>query len=387
MPFQLPSYTVCAPYISHPLQDTEVSQREFDSLLEDRASLRKASANSFFSANQGRSRGLWQPNAREVMDSLNGSSQNPIDLTDEFGGTYRPEDLLQHVTIRHLHFAEDVRPPYSGSYTKTLSPRSSAKLRKNPFSRVRKDTNYDYDSEAEWEEPEEGEDLLSDGEDDEESVGTPDEMDDFLDEDEGGPKRRLITGDLKPVSTGICWGTSAPEEPSVDLDSMKIEFFLGMSNERAHQECANHNTDLPKATINPFSTAYWPTEGSSAAVPDTKPVLLLENGKIMSPRLPLQPRQSTNGVGIVGAASGMKGPIMVLGPSKAAKPASKPLDGEDLNEFREAVEGSNAPKGRLLKALKERFPKHTNDTIKSTLTECFTFFGSSRAEKKWEFVD
>lgn len=78
---------------------------------------------------------------------------------------------------------------------------------------------------------------------------------------------------------------------------------------------------------------------------------------------------------------------MVLGPSKAAKPASKPLDGEDLNKFREAVEGSNAPKGRLLKALKERFPKHTNDTIKSTLTECFTFSGSSRAEKKWEFVD
>lgn len=230
--FQPPSHTICAPY----LFSTTTLPSDFDSLLEralngDASSEGPAPVSSFFTQVKGKSRGLWQPNAREVIDSLNGSSQQPIDLTDESGETYRPEDLLGSVTVRHLHFAEDVRPPYCGSYTKLYSPRSSAKLRRNPFSRVRKDTDYDYDSEAEWEEPEEGEDLLSDGEDDEESIGAPDEMEDFLDEDDIGPKGRLITGDLKPVSTGLCWDNEPrpDQESSVDRESMKLEFFLGIN--------------------------------------------------------------------------------------------------------------------------------------------------------------
>jgi len=135
--------------------------------------------------------------------------------------------------MRHLHFAEDVRPPYFGSYTKRMSPRSSTRLRRQPFSRIRKDTSYDYDSEAEWEEPEEGEDILSEGEDDEESVGSVDEMDGFLDDEElGDGKRRLITGDLKPVSTGICWHDPLTRpitnsDPTLNLDEMRIDFLFG----------------------------------------------------------------------------------------------------------------------------------------------------------------
>lgn len=41
---------------------------------------------------------------------------------------------------------------------------------------------------------------------------------------------------------------------------------------------------------------------------------------------------------------------MAISVSKTAKP----LDGDDMNEFREAVEGSNVPKTDLLKALKKR---------------------------------
>lgn len=230
LPFQPPSYTTCAPHVLYPPDDAEVMK--FDNILErvlkgEPSKHGPAPVSSFFVFGRPRSRGIWQPNAREVVESLNGSSHNPIDL--ESGETCRPEDLLKSVTIRHLHFAEDVRPPYVGSYTKSLSPKSSAKLRRRPCERIRKDTNYDYDSEAEWEEPEEGEDLLSDGEDDDESIGAPDEMEDFLDEDEAGPKRRLLTGDLKPTSTGLCWHGSgiANPESSIDMDSMKIEFFIG----------------------------------------------------------------------------------------------------------------------------------------------------------------
>ncbi|KAL1304177.1 hypothetical protein AAFC00_000601 [Neodothiora populina] len=385
LPFQLPSHTIMAPYLPPAVSESDYSQESFDRLLEtilsdNGPSRQPDSLSTFFADFMSRSRGLWQPNAREVMESLNGDSHCPIDLTDESGETYRPEDLLKSVTIRHLHFAEDVRPPYSGSYTKPLSPRSTAKLKRRPYSRVRKDTNYDYDSEAEWEEAGEGEDLLSDGEDDEESIGAPDEMEDFLDEDEAGPKRRLITGDLEPVSTGLCW-EGTPDERNrdsgavVDLDSMRLEFFL----------------ELPKPSINPFSSVYWPQEATrashAATTSDTKRATLLEGGKIVSPRPPLQPRSSTNGAGIIGAVSGTTGPIMVDRSAKLTKPTAKPLKGNELKVFREAVVGSNVPKTDLLKALKKRFPSFTNDTIKSTLTERFKFSGGSRVEKVWTFAE
>ncbi|KAK3060226.1 hypothetical protein LTR53_020183, partial [Teratosphaeriaceae sp. CCFEE 6253] len=78
----------------------------------------------------------------------------------------------------------------------------------NPFSRTRTDTDYHYDSEAEWEEPEEGDDDVGDEEEEAESLtGDADEMDGFLD-DENDPaknRRKLVTGDLQPNSTGMCW--------------------------------------------------------------------------------------------------------------------------------------------------------------------------------------
>ena len=336
LPFQPPSHTSCALPFSSASRDAETSKRALDSFLEqirgDNASTQgPPSASSFFPSSQAMPRGLWQPNACEVMESMHGTSQKPIDLDD----TCRPEDLLDLITIRHLHFAEDVRPPYVGSYTKAYSPKSSRTLRRNPFKKVRKDTNYDYDSEAEWEEPEEGEDLLSDADDDDESVGAADEMEDFLDEDDG-PKRGLITGNLKPISTGICW-EGATSESSVDLDTMRVEFFL----------------DLPTQSVNPFSSAYWQQDARGGPIPailpppDVKPVLKLGNGVFSSPR------QSANSNGTIGAAEGMTGPIMASGPGKT-KSTVPPLSGKDLSEFGEAVVGSNIPKTDLVKALKKR---------------------------------
>lgn len=235
LPFQLKAHTKCAPYVpALSSNELQVSQEEMDKVLQHITT--KASPTSclkaLFAEERVRSRGLWQPTAREVIESIQGSSQVPIDLTDESGEHYRPADLLNSLTVRHLHFGEDVRPAYYGTYSRKISSANAAKLRKNPFSKLREDTNYDDDSEAEWEEPEEGEDIGSDGEEDEESVGDAEEMDEFLEDDAADSKRHMITGDLKPVSTGLCWEDvkgvfkSSTEESPVDLDSMKIDFFI-----------------------------------------------------------------------------------------------------------------------------------------------------------------
>jgi chromatin assembly factor 1 subunit A len=239
LPFQLKAHTKCAPHVQ-----LETSQNEMDKALQrlPTTTTPTSSLGSLFAKERSRSRGLWQPTAREVIESLQGSSQTPIDLTDESGEHYRPTDLLDALVVRHLHFGEDVRPAYFGTYTRKVSSSDAARLRKNPFSKLRKDTDYDYDSEAEWEEPEEGEDIGSEGEDDEESVGDAEEMDDFMDDDATDNKRHMITGDLKPVSTGLCWedakglSSLSNEESSVDLESMKIDFFIRKFNITSYGE-------------------------------------------------------------------------------------------------------------------------------------------------------
>jgi chromatin assembly factor 1 subunit A len=238
LPFQLKAHTKCAPQVpSLRFGELETSQHEMDKVLQrvPTTTTPTSSLSSLFAEERSRSRGLWQPTAREVIELLQGSSQAPIDLTNEPGEHYRPADLLDALVVRHLHFGEDVRPAYFGTYSRKTSTSDAAKLRKNPFSKLRKDTDYDYDSEAEWEEPEEGEDIGSDVEDDEESMGDAEEMDDFMDDDAADNKRHMITGDLKPVSTGLCWEdakgfSNSNEETSVDLDSMKIDFFIRKFN-------------------------------------------------------------------------------------------------------------------------------------------------------------
>lgn len=142
----------------------------------------------------------------EVIDCVNGPPDKLIDLTsDRVLNPMKPLDMLKAIPMKYIHFGEDVRPPYFGTYTQTYSDAQAFKLARNPMSRLRSDTNYDYDSEAEWDEPEEGEDL--DSEDDlDADDDAEDDMDGFLDDEEDPQvKRRLISGDLQPISTGLCW--------------------------------------------------------------------------------------------------------------------------------------------------------------------------------------
>ena len=167
------------------------------------------------------------PNVKDIVARMHGTSRHPIDLTESSDDRLKPADLLRSVSMKVLKFAEDVRPPYIGTYTKLTDHTVISKLSRNPFGRDLPETNYDYDSEAEWEEPGEGEDLNSEGEEelDEEEE---DEMEGFLDDEEAADvravKRRPLLGDLEPTCTGLCW-TGQPSAP--DLSTYCIDMLTG----------------------------------------------------------------------------------------------------------------------------------------------------------------
>lgn len=175
---------------------------------------------------------------KELVAEIQCTSRFPIDLTriGTKSATKAP-DLLAAIPIKYLQFAEDVRPPYIGTFTKILEPRANSNLCRNPFSRTLPAVNYDYDSEAEWEEPGEGEDLESEGEE-EEVDEDADDIEEFLDdaEETGEPssKRRLMCGDLEPISTGLCWEANGAQDQTsngnkggLDLKDLKIQILSG----------------------------------------------------------------------------------------------------------------------------------------------------------------
>lgn len=178
-----------------------------------------------------------QPSVKAIVEQLHGTSQNPIDLTgpQRSKASQQPLELLKTVSTRYLKFAEDVRPPYIGTYSRVRDPAAARKICRNPFTPGLPNTDYDYDSEAEWEDPGEGEDLDSEGEEEIESEDG-DDMEGFLDDEEDatdvrktGQKRRLLAGDLEPMSTGLCWEDAHHNPVMPDLASYRLEVILGMA--------------------------------------------------------------------------------------------------------------------------------------------------------------
>lgn len=414
LPFQLKSNCYMAP--GRTSEDAHAAQEAFDHDTTDPSLQEKydlglvssyASLERQFAAETDFIRGQPLPSTRNLVEQIQGTLHEPIDLTEDKTPP-NPIAALQRVSLRYLEFGIDVRPPYFGTYSKIRSPRTAAKLRRNPFVRARKDTDYDYDSEAEWEEPEEGDDECNDDEDEAESQGDADEMDEFLDDEDDAvkSKRKMLTGDLVPTSTGLCWETrsgglaesASTEASSRLLRDMRIGVLL---------------PDFSEATIDPFSTKYWDTptveiKAAPAKVPESTAT---SNTSLMPPpRGPLQPLANTNSTldhHLIGAAEGMKGPISSASATQSSrgrpKATPKSLSKEDLDEFKDAVVGSQLSKADLLKGLKARrvvlnhdcgcqsltigrFPKLTNDLIKSSLGEHFAQIGATKADKKWVFV-
>lgn len=265
--------------------------------------------------------------------------------------------------MKSLKFGEDIRPPYQGTYTRRVSELSTRRLARNPYHRGLPDTDYDYDSEAEWEEPEEGEELDSEEEDEGSDEGE-DDLEGFLDDEDDAlaeGKRRLIVGDLEPVSTGIKW-TANGVEPEMEVYRMQSI------------------TDAVKFPIDPFSTAYWDKPKPVDPVPaKARPATAIDGFLI-----PAVPKTVVAGSAL-----------------PATSKAKRPFPPDQLAEFKEAVEGSDLSKIGLVEILKKRlvimsasigayanpdgsrFPKVSKDTLKATLDQVAARVGQKEVDKKW----
>ena len=176
-----------------------------------------------------------QHSVKDIVAELDGTTTNPVDLTESHShrAKIRPLDKLKRIPLKFLKFSQDVRPPYVGTYTHITSRHLVAKLARKPFSRGRPDTNYDYDSEAEWEEPLDGEDLNSEGEEEEDDDEEGNDMDGFLDDEDAiATKRKPLMGNTEPICSGLCWegpGEQLRGAGIADIDRrlLRLDILLG----------------------------------------------------------------------------------------------------------------------------------------------------------------
>ena len=178
-------------------------------------------------------RGRPYPSVRKIMTEIYGeSSSRPMDLTTENTQFRDAREALKAVPVKCIKFSQDVRPPYVGTIS-GLPPgvKSLYKLARNPTSRTILPLDYDYDSEAEWQD-EEGEDV-EDLDDEEEDMEMDEDMDDFLDDsDDVAPQRLVFSGGIEPESTGICWENEKRCTAKPELYQCRMEIILGKSTRK-----------------------------------------------------------------------------------------------------------------------------------------------------------
>ncbi|KAI9676346.1 MAG: hypothetical protein M1817_000503 [Caeruleum heppii] len=327
------------------------------------------------------------PSTKQLVTEILGSVDCPIDLTAQRSPHSQRQAamLLRQLPVKVLQFAEDVRPPYRGTFTRQPPAHSSLGSGKNPFQRSLPDINYDYDSEAEWEEPEEGEDLDSEGDEEALSDDDADEMDGFLDDEAIGDattssqKRAGIGSNLDPVCSGLCWedhdrqvlsADPSRSRPLVNLNGYRLEVIPGIAS-------------LP---IDPFATSYWQKPDNHASPAKTSGT----STAMQPPRLPLQATQRSNVAMSVDLLSMMTGKESVATstsvPLKVSKSKSA-INLEDIEQFKDVVQGSDLTKAGLIEVLKKRFPKIPKDTIKEILNTVGRREGTKEAEKRWVVLD
>lgn len=186
-----------------------------------------------------------RPSVRKIMNTMHDSGYGAGSGNAQ---TKMALDLLKKVPMKYLFFREDVRPAYFGTVTSQPPQARLSRLARNPLLKTVLPLNYDYDSEAEWVDDGDGEDV-DDLDDDEEDLADDDgEMSDFLDDSEEGgmPLRPAFSGGMEPDSTGICWenldsnSSRADALPRPELDQYRMEFMIDHAG-----------------PIDPFSTKYW----------------------------------------------------------------------------------------------------------------------------------
>jgi chromatin assembly factor 1 subunit A len=275
-----------------------------------------------------------EANLHRAIEVLQGSSQHPIDLTSEEHRRVQAKALeeFKTVTVRYLEFYEDVRPPYCGTWSKLVPAKELSHVKRNPCVSKLTGLDYDYDSEAEWDEPEEGEDLGSD-DDDESEEGDEEVMDGFIEDDVVDPlviKRPSFVRDAPPICSGIQWEDVKGHLCSADSTTSKADFAdLQMGCLLAHAP----------VSIDPFSTLYWSSD--RLASPKKKSVIGLAGHR---PAL-LDKTRKMNGVNPATTASGV---FKVL----------RTIPAEDMDAFKAAIAGQDLTKLAMVEHLKKQLVNH-----------------------------
>jgi chromatin assembly factor 1 subunit A len=294
---------------------------------------------------------------QSIVERIHRSSRNPIDLT--LVSEEQPSDLLQTCTMKYIHFGQDVRPPYCGTWTKPQSLEKARALARNPFKQLLPQLDYDYDSEAEWEEPEDGEDVDSDGEEDEEDG--EEDLDGFLD-DENPPdylqaRKGQMSNDLVPVCSGLQWEDAsgvlhaADGGQAADFSCLKMGALLGKCNYNLSRwiQDSNYIADPRPPTIDPMTRSYWEEEFTSVSSMALRDKTIVPGMGLMNPpRVPLQDRPS-------GFLNGTNGQVAVNGKApKAARPtkSGRVVSAELLPAFKHEVQGSDMTKLAIVEHLK-----------------------------------
>ncbi|KXJ93285.1 chromatin assembly factor 1 subunit A-domain-containing protein [Microdochium bolleyi] len=295
-------------------------------------------------------RGAVPQSVKEIMEAANNvqiksESQTANELQNA-------QQQLNRITMKALKFYEDVRPPYIGTITTPLLTSALRRLSRRPTGRSLNMLNYDYDSEAEWQD-DDGEDLMS--EDEEEELDGEDELDDFLDDsDDVMPLARpAFRGELEPTIVGICFEEKKGVAASPALENFKVDFLLDT---------------LPDQSIDPFSTAYWEKPKKKAKEPATSMLAAATANSTAASMNP--PAKHAFAVLIRSNGSGS-------GASAGASPAvidqKDMVSPEILDDFKRAV-------------VSEGFREHTKLTIVDLLSKKFTSCTKPQVKKTLEHI-
>lgn len=360
---------------------SEALEKLIDSyILENRSPgcLRTFDAMSMFhlSGHNNVARGKSFVSVREIMTEFSGNATRPIDLTTDSQNTQikRTSALLEKIPMKFLQFQEDVRPPYRGTYTKRPI-NGIMRLARNPLRRDLPDTNYDYDSEAEWVEDEDGEDLNSGGEEEEECGEDADDMDGFLDdsgEDAAQSRRLLLQGDLEHSSTGLCWEDRHKRSTNVKMMPYRMEVIV----------------DPKLKAIDPLATHYWQSTPCKSMEPPRVPLNNLKpNSSSMNSNKPIKPFFTpASDFAKPDSDSTQNQPLRASASSKPEKP-KKLLPKEDMQTFNDAVRGNDLSKVGLIEVLKKKFPGRTGGQVKATLETFARRVGQKEADKRWVLIE
>ncbi|KAH7413688.1 chromatin assembly factor 1 subunit A-domain-containing protein [Phaeosphaeria sp. MPI-PUGE-AT-0046c] len=379
LPFNIPAHTILAP--KNPFMEDsakmQAARTRLDKLIAQEDVAMEPIVLQTFKASfpSVTRRGLQTCSIVDIIERVNNSSDRPIDLTDDnTSNPTQPLELLKQIPMKYIHFGEDVRPPFYGTYTRSFTDLEASRLARNPAARLRQDTNYDYDSEAEWEEPEEGEDLDSEGDEDLEE-DAEDDMDGFLDDEEDPQvKRRLVSGDLQPISTGLCWqdghGVSRINDGSDAICTDFRDFSMGFLLQPELR------------SIDPFSTAYWTPEPSAIQKPTAASKDATSNGTMNPPRAPLAQRTMNGLLNTFNTPS--QAPTATA--SKPVK-AKRTIPIEHLPAFKAEIDGKDLTKIGMVEHLKKVFPKLPKDAITNTLSVAAARVGPTEKEKRWVLIN